>query len=234
MDYQLGGAYSPPDGVAVVARDRTEARPDVDYAICYVNGFQTQPGEQADWPSSVLLRDESGDPVIDPDWPDEVLLDTRTSASRAAILEVVGPWIDGCSAAGYNAVEFDNLDTYTRSDGVLTRADAITLARAFVARAHADGLAAAQKNAAEDVVAMHAKAGFDFAVTEECAQFDECSAYTDVYGPHVLDIEYTDAQDVPITTLCRDRPDGMSAVLRDRDLVSPDDSAYVRQSCPAE
>jgi len=39
-DYQLGAAYEPPAGVAVVARDRTaDPTPGV-YSICYVDGAQ--------------------------------------------------------------------------------------------------------------------------------------------------------------------------------------------------
>src|SRR3546814_605976 len=110
FDYQLGGAYPPPDGVEIVVRART-AGPLADaYSICYVNGFQTQPGEQDLWPDGTLLQ-RDGAPVIDPDWPDEVILDTSTEPSRAAIDAVVAPWIEGCAAAGYDAVEFDNLDT---------------------------------------------------------------------------------------------------------------------------
>jgi hypothetical protein len=48
VDYQLGGAYDPPDGTTIVARDSTEQPAAVLYSICYLNGFQTQP-QDADW-----------------------------------------------------------------------------------------------------------------------------------------------------------------------------------------
>ena len=51
-DYQLGAAYPPPDGVEIVARARTASPPPGVYAICYINGFQTQPGE--DWDDDLL------------------------------------------------------------------------------------------------------------------------------------------------------------------------------------
>src|SRR3546814_6194319 len=51
FDYQLGGAYPPPDGVEIVVRDRTAGPLEDAYSICYVNGFQTQPGEQDLWPA---------------------------------------------------------------------------------------------------------------------------------------------------------------------------------------
>src|SRR3954451_16443 len=43
FDYQLGGGYTPPPGVSIVGRDRTDKPAGAGYDICYVNGFQTQP-----------------------------------------------------------------------------------------------------------------------------------------------------------------------------------------------
>ncbi len=228
LDYQLGGAYDPPDGVEIVARDRSAASLDDVYSICYVNGFQTQPGEQGIWPSDLLLHDTSGDVVFDPDWPDEAILDTRKTDEIAAI---VGPWIRECAADGFAAVEFDNLDTYTRTDGALTRSDAVALATRLVGIAHEVGLAAGQKNAAEDAQVLRDRAGFDFAVVEECAAYDECAAYTAVYGERVLAIEYADTLPRPWSEVCDDPATPASIVLRDRNLVAPSDPDYVFDVC---
>lgn len=148
-DYQLGGAYEPDPAVDVVARDRASTRAPGRYSICYVNGFQTQPGERDLWPDDLLLTSGGAD-VVDPDWPDEVLLDTSTAERRTRIADLVGPWIEGCAASGFDAVEFDNLDSYTRSGGAMTFEDNLALAAAFVDLAHGTGLAAGQKNAAEE------------------------------------------------------------------------------------
>lgn len=229
-DYQLGGAYSPDASVDIVARDR-EAEPDPSrYSICYVNGFQTQPGEADNWPADTLLHDAGG-VVIDPDWPDEVLLDTSSRESRERILTTVAPWIVACAEAGFEAVEFDNLDTYTRSDGALSRDDNLALATAYVDTAHDAGLAAAQKNAAEDAAVLHDRAGFDFAVTEECAAFRECDSYTGVYGDHVIDIEYSDALPRSFGVVCGDPETPSSVVLRDRNLTLPAETEYVFETC---
>ena len=232
-DYQLGGAYDPAPEVGVVARDRTARPADGVYSICYVNGFQTQPGELAAWPEDLLLRDDAGEPVIDPDWPDEVLLDTSAAANRTAIARVVEPWIAGCAASGFDAVEFDNLDTYTRSDGALGFDDNAALARLLVGIAHDNGLAAGQKNAAEDAAALREGAGFDFAVVEECAVFDECGRFADVYGDRVIAIEYADQLSVDrFDAACAAGRMPASVVLRDRDLTTPDDVDYVFRLCP--
>ena len=71
IDYQLGGAYTPPAGVKIVSRDRTASPAAGLYNICYVNGFQIQPDEANEWMTQhadLILRDGSGNPVIDADW----------------------------------------------------------------------------------------------------------------------------------------------------------------------
>lgn len=238
FDYQLGAAYDVPGGLDVVVRDATAEPAAGAYSVCYVNGFQTQPGEGAAWLQDhpdLVLRDATGEPVVDPDWPDEYVLDPSTAQQRAGILEVVGPVVTGCADAGFDAVEIDNLDTWTRFDDLATgRIDeegALQLAAAYVELAHDAGLAVAQKNAAEVAVLAHDELGFDLAVTEECAAYDECAAYTDVYGDHVLQVEYADELPAPFADVC-DRADRAPlTVLRDRDLVGPDEDGYVREQC---
>lgn len=229
-DYQLGGAYEPADGVEIVGRDRTaEPAPGL-YSICYVNGFQTQPGERDSWDPDLLVTIE-GEPLIDPEWPDEVLLDTSTADRRERILAVVSPWISGCADAGFDAVEFDNLDSFTRSRGVLDSEDNLALARAYVDVAHAAGLAAGQKNAAEYAVRLRDEAGFDFAVVEECAAYDECGDYTEVYGSAVVDIEYTDNVPRGWAEICADPATPASVVLRDRELTREGYPEHVATHC---
>ena len=229
-DYQLGGSYDPADGVGIVGRDRSSDPADGVYSICYVNGFQTQPGELDEWPEDLLLAGDDG-PVFDPDWPDEALLDTSTPEKREAIAAIVGPWIEGCATAGFQAVEFDNLDTYSRSAGALSLDDNLALATRFVEIAHDAGLAAGQKNAAEDARALHEQAGFDFAVVEECAAYRECGAYTEVYGEHVIDIEYTDELPRPFEEVCTDPDTPRSVVLRDRLLQIAGSEGHVFETC---
>src|SRR5690606_24638737 len=45
LDYQLGGAYDVADDVTVVVRDREAPPAGVVLDVCYVNAFQTQPGD---------------------------------------------------------------------------------------------------------------------------------------------------------------------------------------------
>ncbi|WP_460782231.1 endo alpha-1,4 polygalactosaminidase [Microbacterium shaanxiense] len=231
FDYQLGGGYPPADDVTVVVRDRTDAPESGLYSICYINAFQTQPGELDDWPSDAVLVDDSGLPVRDPHWPDEALLDISSPAGKEIVVATVGDWIRGCAADGFDAVEFDNLDSFTRADGRIAIDDGVEVAARLVTVAHSAGLSAGQKNAAEFAAMLREEAHFDFAVSEECAAYDECSAYVETYGTGVLNIEYTDNLARPFTEVCADADTPPSTILRDRDLATPAEPAHRREVC---
>ncbi|MFI9724138.1 endo alpha-1,4 polygalactosaminidase [Streptomyces sp. NPDC052396] len=230
FDYQLGGAYPPNSKVRAVSRDR-EAKPAKGlYNICYVNAFQSQPGEAINWwkkhHSNLLLKDDHGRLIVDKDW-EEPLLDISTSAKRQALMNIVGPWIDGCAAAHYDAVEPDNLDSYERSEGKLTRQHAIAFAQLLAARAHQRHLAIAQKNGA-DLLPQRTRIGFDFAVVEECGQYKECSEYSDAYHARIFDIEYVKKN---FTAACRAWGKKLSITLRDREVSPAGADGYVYESC---
>ncbi|WP_261166015.1 endo alpha-1,4 polygalactosaminidase [Microbacterium sp. Marseille-Q6965] len=233
FDYQLGGTDdtlrddSPLD---VVVRDVTAEPLPGAYSVCYVNGFQTQPG--AEWDETLLLREEDGTPVVDPQWPDERVLDPSTARQREGILDVIVPLLDRCAHAGFDAVEIDNLDTWARFAGI-DRGGGFELASAYVDAAHARGLAIAQKNAAEAAPDAR-RLGFDFAVTEECAAYDECAAYTDAYGDHVLQIEYPDAlagAGLTFADVCALPDRAPLTILRDRDLVAQHVATHLYEAC---
>ncbi|MBW0254204.1 endo alpha-1,4 polygalactosaminidase [Cellulomonas sp. PS-H5] len=231
VDYQLAGGYPAPDAVGGVIRDVTDEPEPGLWSACYVNGFQTQPGDRGTWLTDhpdLVLRDDTGEPVVDEGWPDELLLDTSTAADRAALAEVIGAQVRACAERGFAAVELDNLDSWTRSGGRLDEDGAVDLAARLVAVAHDAGLAAGQKNTPQLGTRGRDEAGFDFAVAEECAQYDECAAYTEVYGDAVLDIEYTDDG---FAAACADPDRPPSTIRRDRDLSTPDDPAYAFATC---
>jgi len=144
---------------------------------------------------------------------------------------VVGRWIDGCADDGFAAVEPDNLDSFTRSRHLLDRRDNLALAARLAARAHRADLAIAQKNLAGLTRAERRRIGFDFAVAEECAVYRECSAYTRVYGNHVIEIEYTDNGRRPYRRACQNHGERLSILLRDRELRPRGQPGYVYRSC---
>lgn len=213
VDYQLGGERSVPDHVGVVVRDRTAEPVEGVYNVCYVNGFQTQPGERRFWRQHWrLVLKQGGEPVVDEAWG-EWLLDVRTPAKRRALARIVDRWTRGCADDGFDAVEFDNLDSFTRSHGLVERREALAFARLLVRGAHRAGLAAGQKNLAGY---DGTRIGFDFAVAEECGRYRECGAYTRAYGDRVLAIEYRRAD---FRWTCARYGEDLAVVLRDRDLT---------------
>lgn len=233
-DYQLGGGYTPPTGVTIVERDSTDRPAAGKYNVCYVNGFQTQPEDADSWlddHADAVLRDDDGDPVSDPGWPDEMLLDTSTAAKRAEIVRVLTRSVVRCADRGFDAVEFDNLDSWTRSHGALTRAGNLALAAALVRVGHEHGLAVGQKNTPQLGASGRRTTGFDFVVAEECVTYQECAAYTKAYGSHVIDVEYTDDTDRPWREVCADHDRPAMTILRDRDLVTPSHEDYVFEHC---
>jgi hypothetical protein len=230
FDYQIGGPYTPPAGVTVVSRDHDAAPAAGIYNICYVNAFQAQTDAASWWKTNhpdLLLRDKNGKLVVDKDW-NEILLDTSTAAKRSALTTIVGGWMDGCASKGFKAVEPDNLDSWTRSGGLLTKAQAVAYATSLATYAHGKGLAIAQKNTADLGTTQARQAGFDFAVAEECADYDECQAYTATYGSHVLVIEYSQKG---FTKACNAYGSSLSIVLRDVDVTTPGSGSYVFKTC---
>jgi len=228
-DYQLGGAYEPDSAVGVVIRDRSEKPVPGVYSICYVNAFQTQPNE-SDWWSGRrdLLLQRAGQPVEDEGWPGEYLFDISTKSQRKRLATIVDNWFAGCASDGFDAVEPDNLDSFTRSGGLLDHADAVAFARLLIASAHQHGLAIAQKNTAE---IDGAGLGFDFAVAEECAVYDECGDYQQMYGGRVIEIEYTDNGRRAFAESCASSAGKRSILLRDRNVTPAGDPDYVSQHC---
>ncbi|GAA2314386.1 endo alpha-1,4 polygalactosaminidase [Streptomyces kunmingensis] len=226
FDYQIGGAYTPPSGVKIVSRDRSDAPAAGLYNICYINAFQAQPDAEGEWDDDLLLRDDNGDVVYDGDWG-EAVLDIRTADKRKRIAAKVNGWIDGCASKGYQAVEPDNYDTYTRFPDYLTATQAKAYIALLATHAHGKGLAVAQKNTGE-LAGAGKETGLDFAVVEECGYYDECGDFTAEYGNNVVVVEYSASG---LKNACAKWGDKLSIVRRDLDVSPAGSSGYVRQTC---
>ncbi len=238
-DYQLGGDHDPAPEVRVVVRDWWSGAPldrDGAYSVCYVNAFQTQPDEpdvdrpdeRSAWPSGLVLEE-----LEDPGWPGELLVDISTPDSRAAAAAHVAEMVDTCADKGFDAVELDNLDSWTRFDGrqevvSFAEQDALAYAGLLADHAHDRGLAVAQKNTPGLSEQQVADVGFDLAVVEECGRYDECDAYTAVHGDRLLVVEYTDEG---LARACETVGDRVAVVLRDPGLTVPGTPGYRSEPC---
>jgi hypothetical protein len=234
FDYQIGGAYKPLPSVKIVDRDRTSHPAPGVYNICYINAFQTQAYQDGWWEKhhpSLLLRNAKGKLVEDPGWPGEIILNTSTAADRTRLATIEDRWLKGCKTKGFNAVEPDNLDSNTRSQHLLTQAEDFKFAKLFVEDGHADGLAIAQKNDAEQSAHLRKTVHFDFAIAEECQVYNECSYYLKTYGDEVFEIEYTDYGRAAYKKACAKRGAEISIILRDRNVVPRGNKHYVYKAC---
>lgn len=173
-------------------------------AICYVDvgTWESYRADAAKFPASVLGK------VVD-GWPDERWLDIR---QRSIIEPLIAKRLDVCKRKGFDAVEPDWLDAYDQDTGFpITRADSVAFDRWVAKAAHARGLGVAQKNAPGLTTWLHPY--FDFAITEDCAYYRECTAYR-VYlnaGRAVLDAEYIWQ---PATFCPKTKPLGVSAIRK--------------------
>jgi hypothetical protein len=241
FDYQIGGDYPLPEGVSVVSRDWFSGRAAEEpvYSICYVNAFQTQdnepgvdrPDERSNWPKRLVLK-KLGD---DPHWGGEYLVDVSSAKKRRRAARWVRRMVRGCARGGFEAVEYDNLDSWTRFDGTplerkvpFGKRDALRFAKRLAKLAHARGLAVGQKNTADITVKQSRRVGFDFAIAEECARYKECGRYQRVYDDGVIEIEYRRKD---FDKGCARAGDELSIVLRDRQVRTPGSARYRYDSC---
>lgn len=242
FDYHIAGDYELVGDTEIVSRDWFEGEPVNDaYSICYVNAFQTQsedpnlerPDETSAWPKALVLSALADDP----NWTGEYLIDLSTRDLRAQAADWVAGMVSVCGEKGFDAVEFDNLDSWTRfaeepsiqAKVTFDRDDAVAFATLVTTHAHGLGMAVGQKNTIELIDDGGAQQiGFDFAVTEECGQYDECERYATAYQDRVLDIEYTDDG---FEAACDALGDRISIMRRDRLVSQPGAADYVMKQC---
>ena len=137
----------------------------------------------------------------DPNWPGEYIIDISTPELREIAAEHVQQMLQTCARKGYQAVEFDNYDSYYRFDNTgFGPVEAVAYATLLVEQTHALGMAAAQKNAAE-LLGYKDDVGFDFVIVESCGEWNECVQFRDAYGGAMVGIEYSDSA---FSTACSD------------------------------
>ncbi len=171
-----------PDGVTLNAAAVRAIRRRGGYAVCYVDAgtWERWRPDAGSFPRGLLGRSNG--------WPGERWLDIRR---RSTLLTLMSRRVAKCAEAGFEAVEFDNVDGYANQTGFhLTASDQLAYDRALAALAHRDGLAAGLKNDYAQVAAL--APSFDFAIDEQCLRYDECG----LLGPFVrskkavYDVEY--------------------------------------------
>ncbi|MET9800757.1 endo alpha-1,4 polygalactosaminidase [Streptomyces sp. NPDC006368] len=150
--------------------------------ICYLStgAWEDWRPDAADFPRTVLGRGNG--------WEGERWLDIR----RTDVLEpLMAARLDMCRAKGFDAVEPDNMDGYANGTGFpLTAADQLRYNRLIARLAHDRGLSVGLKNDLDQIPDL--VGDFDFAVNEQCAEYDECGLLTPFIraGKAVFHVEY--------------------------------------------
>jgi len=151
--------------------------------ICYVDvgSWEEYRPDAKRFPRSVLGRRYEG-------FPEERWLDIAHLRRFAPILEAR---FRLCARKGFDAVEPDNIAGWENRTGFpLTAADQLRFNRWVARRVHALGMAVALKNDPRQVRPL--LPSFDFAIVEQCFQYDECGSYEPFVaaGKAVFETEY--------------------------------------------
>ncbi|WP_224366418.1 endo alpha-1,4 polygalactosaminidase [Hyalangium versicolor] len=178
--------------------------------ICYFSA-----GSSEDWRDDFDLFTEAdmGEPLDG--WEGERWLDTRSTNVRS----IMAARLDLAKSKGCDAVDPDNVDGYTNDTGLpLTAATQLDYNRWLATQAHARGLAVGLKNDIDQLSQL--AASHDFAVNEQCHQYNECDGYTAFtsLGKPVFNIEYA-SKYVNNTNDARTKMCAKSATLKLSSLV---------------
>ena len=174
--------------------------------ICYFSAGSYESGrpDSKSFPAAVKGNKMDG-------WP-EYWLDIRDPR----VLKLMTARLDLCKKKGFDGVEPDNVDAYQNDSGfALTAKDQRTFNQTIARLAHHRGLAVGLKNDLDQVTSL--QPWFDFAVNEQCFEYDECSMLSPFIkaGKPVFHVEY----DVPLATFCpKTRALGFSSMLKTWDL----------------
>lgn len=152
--------------------------------ICYFSA-----GSWEDWRDDADDFEQAalGNPLDG--WPGEKWLDVRASSLEA----VMEARLDLAAEKGCDGVEPDNVDGYANDSGFpLSGNDQLAYNRFLASAAHERGLLIGLKNDLDQISELVAE--FDFAVNEECYEYDECERLTPFIeaGKPVLHAEYAE------------------------------------------
>ncbi|MFF9642631.1 endo alpha-1,4 polygalactosaminidase [Kitasatospora aureofaciens] len=150
--------------------------------ICYINA-----GSWEDFrpDSAAFAKTLQGS---DTGWKGEKWFDIR---KLDQLKPLMAARFDMCRSKGFDAIEPDTIEAYNQNSGFpLTPDDQLAYNRMLAKLAHDRGLAIGLKNDLDQIPAL--LPDFDFAVNEECSQFDECDRVAPFVkaGKAVFHVEY--------------------------------------------
>ncbi|WP_406288370.1 endo alpha-1,4 polygalactosaminidase [Streptomyces sp. NBC_00209] len=158
--------------------------------ICYLStgAWEDFRPDAARFPTAVLGKGNG--------WKGERWLDIRRTEVLEPLMETR---IARCAKKGFDAVEPDNMDGYRNKSGFpLTAADQLRYNRLIARMVHRHGMSVGLKNDLPQIPEL--VGDFDFAVNEQCAQYEECEELTPFVkaGKAVFHVEY----ELPAAKFC--------------------------------
>ena len=169
------------DNAGVVARLHARGK----VVICYLDSgaWENYRPDQALFTTSVLGSDTG--------WPGERWLDIRRSSCRR-FAPLIWARLDLARSVGCDGVEPDQNNPVGNAPGFpIVLADQTAWYLEVARQAHARGLSVGMKNGIESI-GPETVAAFDWALNEECFQYDECGALRPFIraGKAVFQVEY--------------------------------------------
>jgi hypothetical protein len=210
LDPGLAASVYDIDGFESTKADVTTLHARGRKVICYldVGSWENFRPDKARFPAAVRGTTYEG-------FPNERWLDISRFRLFRGPLEAR---IAMCARKGFDAVEPDNVAGYENETGFdLTAADQLRFNRWIAGQAHRRGMAVALKNDPRQVPQL--LGAFDFAIVEECFQYEECASFEPFVrqGKAVFETEY----ELPPSKFCEAAIAlGFSAIRKSYDLFS--------------
>jgi len=183
-------------------------------AYISVGSVENWRSDAADFPVSIIGNDYDG-------WEGEKFLDIRDIDALAPIMRTR---LDMIKEKGFDAVEPDNIDSYTNNTGFdITEQDVINYCKWLADEAHSRGLSIGQKNATE--LSSQLVDSFDWILLEDAfaENFQEEAQIYITKNKAVFATEYTDriSENDFLNTICSQASNlKYTAILKERDLNS--------------
>jgi hypothetical protein len=184
------------------------------HVICYIDvgTAENWRPDYSEFPAA-LLGASNG-------WPGEKWLDTNPNGPDYSILQsIMTARFKMCAAAGYDAVEPDNMDGAENSTGFgITVAEQDQYDEWVANEVHSLGMSVAQKNFEDQSSVLQPY--FDFVIEEQCFQyqdFSDLAPYTKA-GKAIFEVEYQGQGPSPASFCPSANAAGYNSVEFDLDL----------------
>jgi hypothetical protein len=194
--------------------------PDV-RVICYFDAgvYEDYRSDAASFPQGIIGKADTG-------WNGSYWMDIRQLDVLMPLLR--NRMVNWCQAKGFDAIEPDETEVWSNDSGFpISKAQNAAFHQALSDMAHSLGLSIGLKG--NNTEAVELEPLHDWALTEQCWEYDECSFFHDGFikaDKAVFNVEYN------VNPVCTQANAWhMNSSFRDLNLVGPTKSSYLYQPC---